>query len=402
MTQEEALQKVSFDLNYPHGFAPAASEKAEPGGTLRYGVRNARSLQKIVEKVAQHGKIVVEFDVPAAVKAGLETGEYVRKGGVIVTSAGHKVVHWLREGRAIRHIGHAATLLFVVVDIWSEYVLNKKLKEIQQQLDRIEAHVRARHFALFRDAHEYLGEALRASKDQNRLQWLHKAGERFKTARNETTELLKDKTKEIHKELESYYTSRFHNTGELERIFSLLSEANSMGKRIAHCYQAESRILDALQEFACAEELRVEALNFQVCLDEYLSFFVDEGPAYQRLEFVQTLNLDCSNIPVSENQGRLVDRMRHIGRGFSMSGLRGEDVPRKVARTARENVPWIGNHLGWAVEKLSYVNLPGSAGDYVVSKATEKVNSEQQELRKELATLETCVPVTVFELPQPR
>ncbi len=348
---------------------------------------------------AQHGKIVVEFDVPAAVKAGLETGEYLRQGGVIVTADGHKVVHWLREGRAIGHLGQAATVLFVLVNFWSEHVLNKKLQEIQQQLDRIEAHLKARLSALFREAHEYLREATRASNDQNQLAWLHKARAKFKTARNETTELLQNKTKEIHTELESYYTSKFYNTGELERIFSLLGEANSMGKQIAHCYQAESRILDALGEFACAEELRVETLNFQLCLDEYLSFFLDEVPQYRQLEFVQTLTLDCSKIPVAENQGRLLDHMRHVGRGFSLSGIIGADVPKEVARTTRENVPWVGDQLGGAVEKLGYLNVPGLAGDYVVSRAIEKVKHDQEDLRTQMTSLKTYVPATVFELP---
>ncbi len=44
-------------------------------------------------------RIIVKFDVPSRVKAGLETGKYIRKGGVIVQGTGRpSVVHWLQEG----------------------------------------------------------------------------------------------------------------------------------------------------------------------------------------------------------------------------------------------------------------------------------------------------------------
>ena len=185
MDRSESLEKVTFDLDLPLQWFEDRQRSKDSGCSFPVSLNNARLVPHLFSKMTHGGKLVVEFDLPKAIKIGLESGEYVRKGGVIVTSEGHKVVHWLKEGKALRHVGTAVNVLCIFVDILSQILLNEKLKQIQIQLDRIEDYVKAEHYSTFLNAHETLKAALNASESGYRVNLFRESRRYFLEARNQ-------------------------------------------------------------------------------------------------------------------------------------------------------------------------------------------------------------------------
>ena len=101
-------------------------------------------------------KLTIIFDATEEIMAGLKSGKYLLKGGVIVDSQTHRVVKWLNEASAskissvaqaysVAQLGFtpaiiASTLINVAGFMFMNYKLNKiqkQLQNIQEQLKKI-------------------------------------------------------------------------------------------------------------------------------------------------------------------------------------------------------------------------------------------------------------------------
>ena len=101
-------------------------------------------------------KLTIIFDATEEIMAGLKSGKYLLKGGVVVDSQTHRVVKWLNEASAskissvaqaysVAQLGFtpaiiASTLINVAGFMFMNYKLNKiqkQLQNIQEQLKKI-------------------------------------------------------------------------------------------------------------------------------------------------------------------------------------------------------------------------------------------------------------------------
>ncbi|MGO9569920.1 MAG: PQQ-binding-like beta-propeller repeat protein [Desulfomonilaceae bacterium] len=310
MDPEQSLEKVSFSLALPSNEALNGPERKASRFPWLRQIHNAPLLGTIIERVSQGGKLTVDFDLPLAIQTGLNSGEYIRKGGVIVTAKGHKIVVWLKEGKVVRGVGQAINVVTVFINLWSDYVLDNKLQEIQEQLGRIEEYVRAQHFEPFVSAHDHLKAALKAKDEATRKSLFLESRSSFVTARNRTRLLLEDKAKKIHKELVQFDKAALDNEKELIKIYGMLNEMTAMTNTISHCYEAEARIYERLDDFSNAEQSRVEALNFQLYAVEYLRTFVDDDTSYSKAKLVSQLGFEPRSIPKPQVMGPIYVRAK--------------------------------------------------------------------------------------------
>ena len=86
--------------------------------------------------------IEVLLEVPKEVFDGLRTGEYIRKGGVIVTKDGHQIVAWLKDVKDIDSTAIAAINPTVAVAVLALaagfFVICKKIDTIMCHINNIE------------------------------------------------------------------------------------------------------------------------------------------------------------------------------------------------------------------------------------------------------------------------
>ncbi len=312
----EALEPITLELEIQSAIPDKQGLGISAKDNFPMGINNAKTLLKAVDRVAQGGKLVITLDVPKWVKTGLETGQYIRKGGVIVTSEGHHVKWWLKEAKVSR-LGKTVTFATIFVDILSEILLNRKLKEIQVQLESIEDYIKAEHLSPLLDAHEDLRTALGMKDPTKRQAVFWKARDNFRTARGKNITLFNIKKGRIHKEIHVFVGSQFSNKGELEHIYKCLSEMLVLANTIVHCYQAEARIFETLEEPGQAERLRVECMNFQLALYEYTGFIVHGSPSYADLELVRKDNLEVQSVDLKS----FYPLHRHIGALNSQGGI---------------------------------------------------------------------------------
>jgi hypothetical protein len=298
MDRSESPEKVTFDLDLPSQWFEDMRRSKDSGSSFPVSLNNARLVPQLLSKMTHGSKLVVEFEVPQAIKMGLESGQYIRKGGVIVTSEGHQVVHWLKEGKALRQVGMAVNVLCIFVDILSHILLNEKLKQIQVQLDRIEDKVDAQLYHTFVTAHEALKAAQNATEPGYRIELFKKSRYYFMEARSKSRLELGKKAERIHKELLRFDGSWIANKKELASIYRMLEHVGDLMDTISHCYRAEARICEILGEIPSAEALHREALNFQAASCEFIDWFLNGEKSYSELEFVQ------SKMVVSGHQGQ--------------------------------------------------------------------------------------------------
>jgi hypothetical protein len=303
MDRSESLEKVTFDLDIPMTWFEDMRRRKDSGSSFPVSLNNARLVPQLLSKMTQGSKVVVEFEVPRAIRIGLESGEYIRKGGVIVTSKGHHVKHWLKEGKALRHVGMAVNALCIFVDILSQILLNEKLKQIQVQLDRIEDKLDAQLYHTYVAAHEALKAALNATEPSYRVELFKQSRYYFMEARSKSLLELRKKTERIHKELLTFDSNWIANKKELVSIYRMLEDVGDLTETISHCYKAEARICETLGEILSAEDLHNEALNFQAASCEFIDWFLNGEKSYSELEFVQ------GGIVGKANQGQKLGRI---------------------------------------------------------------------------------------------
>ncbi|MGA2402139.1 MAG: hypothetical protein ABSG91_10575 [Syntrophobacteraceae bacterium] len=391
MVNQEELEKVDFELDFPKDcYANHAPEEESRFAPLKR-LRNLKLLRHILEKVGKGGKLVVQFDVPKAVANGLKTGVYIRKGGVIVTSERNKVVHWLKEGKSLKRIGSAVTILTFLIDLWSEYALNDKLKQIQEQLQRMEGKIDAEYFARFRSAHDSLKNAFGAVDEDNRVTWFRKSIELFQDARNETFHRLLEIVKKNHAEYIAFHTSRLRNTEELLNIYNNLRSIQDHSDRISHCYRAEARIHERLNEFGNAARLRLEVLDFHLEACEYLMFFGVGGSSYHDLGIVRAAGVDTEKVMHSNGGTELHENMKAISRLFSYS------LREKLSSTPADSAFWRMVRTT-ADYGLAIPDLPGTAAKYLWSLDQESVKNAYRGIEPVLQEMSKQVPAQVFEL----
>jgi len=386
MNRREALETVTVELEFPHETDSLLPRRSGALRALPKGLRNVNLLAQIFHKLRRGGKLVVEFDVPSAIKMGLESGEYVRKGGVIVTAEGHKVVCWLKEARAVR-IGQAINVLSVLVEIWSEYVLNEKLKQIQHQLDRNEELVKAEYYSTLLDAHSSLKAAIATQDPEYQTSLFRESRSLFQTARNKTLVVVCEKVRKVDHQLRRLDKAWLDNRKEIEAIYSQLMEIAEHAATAVHCYRAESRILERMQELPLAGRIAAEALDFQLDVHQYLSFFTDGAPAYSDLELVRDAQMNRDGL----DQGAIHNRVKtfHATDVLFPSSI--------VLRKILEALPSMEGETGFWVDEQGVVHVTKP----IVLRLPDWLYEKQRPLRESMSSLEKGLPVAVFELEEP-
>ena len=307
MNQGKTLEKVAVELEFPHESELAYPSSERTTRALPPGIRNVKLLGQILNKLRGSGKLVVEFELPRTIKSGLEAGKYLRKGGVIVSATSRpQVVTWLKEARVAR-VGKVVSVLTVLVDIWSEYVLNEKLKQIQSQLNRIEELVKAQYYSTFLDAHGSLKAAIVAKNPEYQAYLFRESRSLFQTARNKTRILINERVKKIDEQFRRFDESWFDNRKEIKAIYTQLQEIAQHAEWAIHCYRAESRILERLLEFPLASQISTEGMNFQLDVLQYLTFFTEGQISYPDLELLSNANLNPQG---AGNQGAIHKRVK--------------------------------------------------------------------------------------------
>jgi hypothetical protein len=96
--------------------------------------------QLAAKALSRLAKTAVEVDVPAKVAIAIRAGKLVRTGGVVRDKAG-KIRHLLQDSSTTQSILKSPAIVFMALDIAESALLNEKLKEIQEQLERIEGKI---------------------------------------------------------------------------------------------------------------------------------------------------------------------------------------------------------------------------------------------------------------------
>jgi hypothetical protein len=396
MNNQDSLLAHTFEVEPPSRFFQDRATRGTASTGVRTGLKNADLLAKVFDKVTQGGRIVVEFSVPRAIKQGIEAGEYIRKGGVIVTADAHHVVHWLREGSVVRKTAHAVRPLTVLIDLWSEYALNEKLKQISIQLERIEGKIDAGYLALFRSAHDSLKKALTTQNAKNQNAWFLESLHRFEDARNQSIERLKAVVTGVDDYLHRYNNAAFHNYWDLLSIYESLETIPDLADRITHCYRAESGIFERLNDPENGIERRTQTLNFQLAICEYASFFADGSCRYKDLELVQSFRPHRHQAPDVGGGRTLLDQIKHPGRFYRY--FPAQILRKKIASvTGQSSKGW--QILGDITEYPLIVLDPlGSTGKWWTGKGNKYIEAERMKLVDQVKILENRIPASVFEI----
>jgi hypothetical protein len=326
----ELVEKHEQDpaiIRYPiYDFGEIERKSLESVAAIQ-GIPVNQVLNSILLSLSQGSQLVVEFEVPALIRKGLMSGDYVRKGGLILQSDTRQVVYWLKEGKAFRRID-SVIVAKILTDIWSDHVLNEKLSQIQRMIRELQAYVKAEHFHPLKKAHDCLMLAKKVSQDSNRAQLLHEALSNFQTARTKTLILYDMHLKKLHGILVDFFLSRFSNTGELDKICDALIEMCLMAKKIAHCYECEATVLERLNEVDSAFDRRVESFLFLFGLCEHAASLENEEIPYAKTQEVKRVLGDIE----PWNHGLLLDNVK--------SWTRPMDGIVSIFQTAVSFVPW--------------------------------------------------------------
>lgn len=130
----------------------------------------------------------VIFNLSKKIAKGLKSGEYLRKGGVIVDK-NHKIVTWLKDASV--HVMNGENIKKVlklkdVIDITNigfnminTYVMNNELKTISGEMIQIKENQRAQMFSLIESGNKLIQESELIQNQQNRDNQLLSAREKY-------------------------------------------------------------------------------------------------------------------------------------------------------------------------------------------------------------------------------
>jgi len=216
-------------------------------------IRQNTWIPRLCQEIKKSKKLIVEFKVDKGIKEGLKNGSYFRKGGVIVKKSDNTVVKWLEEVRFPKS-GRALNIATVAIDILSEVALNEKLKEIQNQLERIEDYSEAEHWKSFYDGRSSLLAASRTKENNDhRKELLYDARRSFESAKSKNIVLLNKKRDKINELCKKFDAAKLDNHKVALNILKKTQEIFPVLSLIVQCYRAQAKIYEQLDDLANAE-----------------------------------------------------------------------------------------------------------------------------------------------------
>jgi hypothetical protein len=100
----------------------------------------AAQITAVGKAVSRLIKTGVEVEVPAKVAAAIRSGSLQRTGGVVRDNSG-RIRHILQDPGKAASVLKSPVVVIMALDFAESALLNEKLKEIQEQLDRIEGKI---------------------------------------------------------------------------------------------------------------------------------------------------------------------------------------------------------------------------------------------------------------------
>jgi hypothetical protein len=239
-------------------------------------IRQNTWIPRLIQEIKKSKNLIIEFKVDKGIKEGLKNASYIRKGGVIVKKSDNTVVKWLEEVKLAKS-GKALNIATVAIDILSEVALNEKLKEIQNQLERIEEYSEAEHWKSFLDGRSALLAAARIKeKNDHRKELLYDARRSFESAKSKNIVLLNKKKDKINELYEKFDAAKLDNHKVALNILKKTKEIFPVLSMIVQCYRAQAKIYEQLDDLANAEAMSREALEVQADIYEYLYSLIKE------------------------------------------------------------------------------------------------------------------------------
>jgi hypothetical protein len=227
-------------------------------------------ITRLSNELKNSKNLIVEFKVDKAIKEGLKSGRYTRKGGVIVNTADNTVVKWLEEVKFAK-AGKALNIATIAIDIFSEFALNEKLKEIKNMIETIEDYSEAEHWRSFLDGSSAFSASLRINQnDDNQKQYLHDARRSFESAKSKNIVLFKKKLEKINDLIKRFDSARFDNHNTAMKILEKINEIFPISSLIVQCFRNQVKIYELLGDLNNAKAMSQEAVRFQATVYEYL------------------------------------------------------------------------------------------------------------------------------------
>lgn len=237
----------------------------------------------IGKTIEEKDLLTVILKVPKEIKEGLTDGTLIRKGGIIVTSDKHQVRKWLVEQKSVSKAG---SIVFNAIGIAESLLLDNKLKEIQQSLEKVLAYQQARYESLLPNAIDFLKKAAGTNSDENRNEYMNKAIDYLVNARNESQKLIDSLIQKNHCELIESRKFLAWNNNNYKQMSHNVNEIIALSRHIAVCYELEISAHVKAGESRIGDESRVELINFISDVGEYVQFFSHENVDYEKLNLV--------------------------------------------------------------------------------------------------------------------
>jgi hypothetical protein len=156
--------------------------------------------------------IKVIFDIPRNIQIALDSGEYIRRGGVIVDKKG-KIVMWLRDGHLINEsgqiiekIGNFARIAESAINIATVILLNEKLKQIQMTVQSIDENVEILSFNNLLSANDLLRRSEGIVDKQIQISELSTARNHYVQANNIYKQKINKALEKASKHREEYFS----------------------------------------------------------------------------------------------------------------------------------------------------------------------------------------------------
>lgn len=157
-------------------------------------------------------KLKVVFDIPNDIRLGLKTGEYIRKGGVIVNNKG-QVVKWLNDGKLVKesgqvieNISNIARIAESAINIATVILLNEKLKQIQETVLSIDENVEILSFNNLLSANDLLRRSEGIVDKQIQISELSTARNHYVQANNIYKQKINKALEKASKHREEYFS----------------------------------------------------------------------------------------------------------------------------------------------------------------------------------------------------
>jgi len=245
-------------------------------------LRHGKWVAETLEKASKSSGLTVQFTVDRVIMKGLESGEFIRKGGVIVRRDNKRVVTWLREAKLSR----ATKILNVsriALDIVSEYAVTEKLKEIHREIREIKDFTEALYWDSFRDGISTFQAILKADeRADHKKNLLLDARRNFENAKNRNIHLLGTKKNHIDSLRDRYPKKMFGNSRISREMLIATRDMLPLIPVIVLCHRLMAQIYEQLDDWPNAEAMRFKGLDFLAGEHNYLRSCQEEMRHYQK------------------------------------------------------------------------------------------------------------------------